>query len=55
MTSRYELDCQEITRICFKSNYDQKTKNKLCEIVEKRMGIEEQKELDGQGDGYYND
>jgi len=23
--------------------------------IEKRMGIEEQKELDGKGSGYYND
>jgi hypothetical protein len=55
LTSRYDLDCQEISRIQFHTDFDRKTKNKMTSEIEKRMAIEEQKELDGQGDGYYND
>jgi len=55
MTSRYELDSQEISRIQFHTNFDRKTKNAMMRKIEKRMEIEEQKELDGTGTGYYND
>jgi len=53
MTSRYELDSQEISKIQFHSNLPQVEKNKLMRKIEKRMEIEEQKELDGKGSGYY--
>jgi len=55
MTSRYDLDSQEISRIQFHTDFDRKTKNAMISKIEKRMGIEEQKELDGKGTGYYND
>jgi len=55
LTSKYDKDCQEISRIQFHTDFDQKTKNKMTSKIEKRMGIEEQKELDGKGSGYYND
>jgi len=55
MTSRYELDSQEISRIQFHTDFDRKTKNAMMRRIEKRMEIEEQKELDGKGTGYYND
>ena len=55
MTSQYELDSQEISRIQFQTTYSQATKNRHISIVEKRMAIEEQKELDGKGTGYYED
>jgi len=55
MPSRYELDSQEISKIQFHSNLPQVEKNKLMRKIEKRMEIEEQKELDGKGTGYYND
>ncbi len=53
MTSKYELDRQEISRIQFSTEWDQATKNKLIEFIKKRMGEEEQLELDGEGTGYY--
>ena len=54
MKSRYDQDCEKISFICFhRPELTQKEKNKLCEKIEKHMGIEEQKELDGKGTGYY--
>ena len=53
MTSQYERDSQHISRISFDDTLNQKTKNSLCAIIEKRMAEEEQKELDGKGTGYY--
>ena len=51
--SRWENDNQEISRIQFQTDYDRKTKNKMISVIERRMEIEEQKELDGKGTGYY--
>jgi hypothetical protein len=53
MSSRYELDCQEISRIQFHTDLTQEQKNDLISKIERKMDIEEQKELDGKGDGYY--
>jgi len=53
--SRWENDNQEISRIQFQTDYDRKTKNKMISVIERRMEIEEQKELDGKGTGYYDD
>lgn len=55
MTSRYDMDCQEISRIQFHTDFDDKTKNEMISKIEKRMGIEEQKDLDGKGTGYYDE
>ena len=51
--SRYDIDCERISWIQFHSNYNQETKNELMSNIEKKMSIEEQKELDGKGTGYY--
>jgi len=53
--SRWENDNQEISRIQFHTDYDRKTKNKMISVIERRMNIEEQKELNGKGTGYYED
>ena len=53
MSSRYELDCQEISRIQFHTDFDQKTKNKMIEKIEARMAREEQKDLDGKKTNYF--
>ena len=53
--SPYDLDCELISHIQFKNDYNQTKKNKLISLIEKRMAKEEQKELDGKGRGYYND
>jgi len=55
MTSRYEIDAQRISWIQFHSDFESKTKNAEIRKIERRMEIEEQKELDGKGSGYYND
>jgi hypothetical protein len=52
--SRYDIDLQEISRICFHTNLTQKEKNKACAIIERRMEREEQLKLDGKGRGYYD-
>ncbi len=52
--SQYDLDSQEISRIQFHTDYDQKTKNRLMALIEKRMAKMEQLELDGKNTGYYN-
>ena len=53
--SRWENDNQEISRIQFQTDYDRKTKNKMISVIERRMEIEEQKELNDKGTGYYDD
>ena len=53
MTSQYELDSQRISWIQFNTNWTQEERNKEIQLIEKRMEIEEQKELDGKGGGYY--
>ena len=53
--SRCDNDMREISRIQFHTDYSQTKKNKLISKIEERMNIEEQKELDGKGTGYYND
>lgn len=55
MVSQYELDSQEISRIQFQTTYSQETKNRHISRIEKKMAIEEQKELDGKGTGYYTE
>jgi len=55
LTSRYDLDCQEISRIQFHTNLPDEEKNALIKIIEKRMNLEEQKDLDGKVTEYYND
>lgn len=55
MPSQYDLDSQEISRIQFHTPFSQELKNEMISKVEKRMAIEEQKEIDGKGSGYYND
>jgi hypothetical protein len=52
--SRYENDNELISMIQFRTDYDRKTKNKMISVIERRMEIEEQKELDGNGTGYYD-
>jgi len=52
--SRYENDNELISMIQFRTDYDRKTKNKMISVIERRMEIEEQKELDGKGTGYYD-
>tara|TARA_R110000824_G_C14887304_1_gene644050 strand:- start:451 stop:636 length:186 start_codon:yes stop_codon:yes gene_type:complete len=49
----YELDCAEISRIQFHTDLPQRVKNQMIGLLEKRMEIQEQLELDGQGMGYY--
>ena len=53
--SRWENDNELISIIQFRTDYDRKTKNKMISVIERRMEIEEQKELDGKGTGYYDD
>ena len=53
--SRWENDNELISIIQFRTDYDRKTKNKMISVIERRMEIEEQKELDDKGTGYYND
>ena len=53
MPVRYSLDCESISRICFDSELTQKQKNKACSIIEERMAIFEQRELDGKSTGGY--
>jgi len=55
MVSRYELDSQEISRIQFHTPFSAELKNEMIAKIEKRMAIEEQKELDGKGTGYYSE
>lgn len=55
MTSRYDKDCQEISRIQFHTDFNDETKNKMIKEIEKRMNLEEQKDIDGKGTGYYLD
>ena len=55
MTSRYELDSQEISRIQFHTPFSTELKNEMISKIEKKMAIEEQKELDGKGTGYYTE
>jgi len=55
MPSQYEQDSQEISRIQFHTPFSAELKNEMISKIEKRMEIEEQKELDGKGTGYYND
>ena len=50
--SRYDIDCQEISAI-IKAGFDKYETNRRIKIIELRMEIEEQKELDGKGTGYY--
>ena len=52
--SRWENDNELISIIQFRTDYDRKTKNKMISVIERRMEIEEQKELDGKGTGYYD-
>jgi len=54
----YKSDCEEITRIqfdktYFMANFPQRVKNQAISLIEKRMEIQEQLELDGKGMGYY--
>ena len=51
--SRYDQDSAEINRIQFHTEFSRSTKNRMISKIEKRMGIEEQKEIDGKGTGYY--
>jgi len=51
--NQWEKDNKEISRIQFQTNFPQQTKNEMIGKIEKRMEIEEQKELDGKGTGYY--
>ena len=53
--SRWKNDNELISIIQFRTDYDRKTKNKMISVIERRMEIEEQKELDGKGTGYYDD
>ena len=55
MTSRFELDSMEISRIQFHTDLTQKAKNHLIGKIEKRMCREEDNELNGHSNGYYND
>ncbi len=55
MPSQYELDSQEISRIQFHTPFSTELKNEMIEKIEKKMAIEEQKELDGKGTGYYTE
>ncbi len=55
MVSRWTLDNDEISRIQFHTDFDRKTKNAMIRKICDRMEIEEQKELDGKGTGYYKD
>ena len=53
--SRYDQDQAEISRIQFHTPFSSELKNEMISKIEKRMAIEEQKELDGNGTGYYED
>jgi len=39
----------------YHTDFDQSTKNEMISKIEERMNIEEQKELDGNGTGYYSE
>lgn len=45
MTSQYELDCNEISRIQFHTDFDQKNRNRLISKIERKMERMEQLEL----------
>ena len=49
----YKYDCELISHIQFRTNFNQNMKNKLISEIEERMAEEEQLELDGKGTGYY--
>jgi len=53
--SRYDQDQAEISRIQFHTPFSSELKNEMISKIEKRMAIEEQKELDGKGTGYYSE
>jgi len=53
MPVRYSLDCESISRICADPKLTSKQKNKACLIIEERMIIFEQRELDGKSIGGY--
>ena len=55
MVSKWEQDNQEISRIQFHTPFSTELKNEMIAKIEKKMAIEEQKELDGNGTGYYED
>ena len=43
----------EISRIQFHTSFDRKTKNKMIRVIEQKMEIQENLELNGKGNGYY--
>ena len=49
----YKYDCELISHIQFRTNFNQNQKNKLISEIEERMAKEEQLELNGKGTGYY--
>lgn len=59
MTSKWELDNMEISRIQFHTDFSQKIKNEMISKIEKKQGEAEQKELDANAKGkttnYYKD
>jgi hypothetical protein len=52
--SRYDQDSQEISRISFDKQLNQKQKNERISVIERRMEKEDQLELNGKGTGYYD-
>jgi len=55
MPVRYSLDCEAISRLCHNSEITPKQRKKACLIIEERMAIFEQRELDGKSIGGYYD
>jgi len=58
MTSQWELDCNRISMIQFSKKYEHWTrvmKNAAIQVIESEMSRQEQKEIDHNGTGYYND
>lgn len=51
--SPYEYYNMEISRIQFHTELDQKTKNKMIAAIEEKLYEMEQKELDGESTGFY--
>ncbi len=51
--SPYEYYNMEISRIQFHTDLDQKTKNKMIAAIEKKLSEMEERELNGESTGFY--
>ena len=54
-TQTWKTDSEEISRIKFHSNFDNKTKERKIKAIERRMEKQEYMAYDGKDTGYYED